>query len=63
MNRFCKACNIKKDKNSYLRERTVCKNCYNRKDQKSNNNNTLIPNQETKIENNKNNDHDPSFSA
>ena len=28
MNRLCKTCNIKKDKNNYLEDRTVCRNCY-----------------------------------
>ena len=31
MNRNCSVCNIKVDKNNYLKDRTVCKSCYNKK--------------------------------
>ena len=52
----CTACNIKLDKNNYLKDRLVCKRCYNnirRKDNK----NTLFENQQPKtdIVNNNNN--------
>ena len=57
MNRICNVCNIEVDENNYLKNRTVCKNCYN-KNRKKNNNNTLIQNRQPKIDetnNNKNN--------
>ena len=37
MNRICKVCNINIDKNFYLKDRAVCKNCYNRNRRKNNN--------------------------
>ena len=46
MNRNCTACNIIIDINNYKKDRTVCKNCYN-KNKRKNNNNTLPPNQIT----------------
>ena len=42
MNRNCTACNIMIDINNYKKDRTVCKNCYN-KNKRKNNNNTLPP--------------------
>ena len=38
MNRICKTCNIEIDENDYLKDRTVCKSCYNKKRRKSDNN-------------------------
>ena len=51
MNRLCKACNIKIDENNYLKNRTVCKSCYNKNRRKNKNNKTLIQNQQWKIDN------------
>ena len=30
-NKNCSACNIKLDINNYMKDRTVCKDCYNKK--------------------------------
>ena len=30
-NKNCSACNIKLDINNYKKDRTICKDCYNRK--------------------------------
>ena len=49
-NKNCSACNIKLDINNYKKDRTVCKDCYNKKKRKNN----LI--QQPKIENDNNND-------
>ena len=48
-NKNCSACNIKLDINNYKRDRTVCKDCYNKKKRKNN----VI--QQPKIENDNNN--------
>ena len=58
-NKNCSSCNIKLDINNYKKDRTICKECYNKKKRK-NNINTLPPNkintpQQPKIENNNNN--------
>ena len=37
----CSVCNIKIDKNDYLKYRTVCKSCYNKKRKKNNDNSTI----------------------
>ena len=56
----CSACNIKLDINNYKKDRTVCRDCYNKKKRK-NNINTLPPNKintsyhQPFIENNNNN--------
>ena len=59
----CSACNIKLDINNYKKDRTICRDCYNKKKRK-NNINTLPPNkiiendntpQKSINENNKNN--------
>ena len=50
MNQICNTCNIEIDKNNYLKDRTVCKSCYN-KNRKKNNSNTLITNQQPKSDN------------
>ena len=54
--KFCTACNIKLDSNKYLKGRTVRKSCCNTKIRR-NDNNTLVQNQQPKIDetNNKNN--------
>ena len=35
MNRICNTCNIEIDKNNYLKDRTVCKTCYNKNRRKN----------------------------
>ena len=35
-NKKCSVCNIKLDKNSYKKDRTVCKDCFNKKKRKNN---------------------------
>ena len=53
MNRICSTCNVELDRNKYLKDRTVCKSCFKRK----NINKTIIGNeivtspQQTKIKN------------
>ena len=60
-NKNCSACNIKLDINNYKKDRTVCKDCYNKKKRKNN----VI--QQLKIENDNNNNRTllvgPSFSG
>ena len=51
MNRVCNTCNIEIDENNYLKDRTVCKSCYN-KNRRKNNNNTS--HQQPNIENSNN---------
>ena len=36
MNRSCSICNIKLDENNYLKQKTVCKSCYNKNRRKNN---------------------------
>ena len=65
MNRNCSVCNIKIDTTKYKKDRTACKNCYNRNKnkRKDNDKNTLLQNQLPKFENvnnNKNNSNNPS---
>ena len=59
-NKNCSACNLKLDKNNYKEDRTICRDCYNKKKRKININ-TLPPNkiiennntpQQSKFENN-----------
>ena len=50
MNRMCNTCNIEIDESNYLKDRTVCKSCYN-KNRRKNDNNTTIQNQQPKIDN------------
>ena len=52
MNRNCRACNTKKDINNYKKDRTVCKNCYNKNKSR---NKTLVSDRQPKIENGNNN--------
>ena len=60
------ACNIKLDKNDYKKDRTVCKDCYNKKKRK---NKFTISHQQPIIENGNNNNNNrtllvgPSFSG
>ena len=35
MNRSCSICNIKIDENNYLKQKTVCKSCYNKNRRKN----------------------------
>ena len=39
-NKNCSVCNIKLDINSYKKDRTVCKDCYNKKKKKQFNSTT-----------------------
>ena len=52
MNRICNTCNIEIDDDNYLKDRTVCKSCYN-KNRRKNNNNTIIQNQQPKSDDKK----------
>ena len=53
----CSSCNIKLDINNYKKDRTVCKECYNKKKRKTNLIQSNITNSDPqpKIENNDNN--------
>ena len=42
MNRNCNACNIKADNDNYLKDRTVCKSCYNKKKKNNEDLQTLV---------------------
>ena len=47
MNRNCSACSMKTDINSYKKDRTACKTCYNKNENtRKNHINTLIQNQQ-----------------
>ena len=50
MNRKCSVCNIKIDENNYLKDRTVCKNCYN-KNRRKNNSNITTQSEQPKSDN------------
>ena len=50
-NKNCSACNIKLDLNNYQKDRTVCKDCYNKKKK----NEITISYKQPKIENGNNN--------
>ena len=52
MNRICKTCNKEIDENNSLKDRTVCKTCYN-KNRRKTNNNTIIQKQQTRSDNKK----------
>ena len=56
-NKNCSVCNIKLDIKNYKKDRTNCKDCYNRKKRKNNliQNKITTPDQHPKIENNNNN--------
>ena len=68
-NKNCSVCNIKLDINNYEKDRTVCKDCYNKKKRKHNldQNEINIFHQQPKIENGNNNNRTllvgPSFSG
>ena len=68
MNRNCTACNIMIDINNYKKDRTVCRDCYN-KNKRKNNFNTLPPNknntsyQQPNIENVKHKHNNPNLST
>ena len=47
-NKFCSVCKIKIDENNYKKDRTVCKNFYNKNKRKNQNNTSIY---ETKIAN------------
>ena len=60
MNGISNTCSIEIDENIYLKDRTVCKSCYN-KNGRQNKNNTLIQNQQPKIHKiNNSNDNNPT---
>ena len=56
-NKNCSACNIKLDINNYKKDRTVCRDCHNKKKRKNNliQNEITTSHQQPKIENNNNN--------
>ena len=62
-NKNCSACNIKLDINNYQKDRTVCRDCYNKKKRK----NKITISHQPKIENDNNNNRTllvgPSFSG
>ena len=70
-NKNCSVCNIKLDINNYKKDRTVCKDCYNKKRRKNNlvQNEITISHQQPKIENGNINNNNrtllvgPSFSG
>ena len=63
MNRICNTCNIELDENNYLKDRTVCKSCYNENRRKKKSY-TTIRNQQPKIEKiSNNNDNNPKVST
>ena len=49
-NKNCSVCNIKLDINNYKKDRTICKECYNKKKRKTNDK-TLIQNHKPNIDN------------
>ena len=64
-NKNCSVCNIKLDLNNYKKDRTVCRDCYNKKKRK---NKITISHQQPIIENGNNNNNrtllvGPSFSG
>ena len=63
MNRICNICTLEKDANNYMKNRTVCKSCYN-ENRRKNNDFTLIQNQQPKIDMiNSNNDNNSNVST
>ena len=56
-NKICSACNIKLDINNYKKDRTVFRDCYNKKKRKNNliQNENTTSHQQPNIENNNNN--------
>ena len=59
MNRICNICNNEINENDYLKDRTVCKCCYNKNRRKNNNKQPKIE----QVNNNKNNDINVSVPA
>ena len=59
VNKICTACDINIDSGFYLKDRTVCKSCYNMKRRK-NNNDAFIQNQQIKIDNVDTNNNNPT---
>ena len=59
MNRNCNICNIEIDENIYLKDRSVCKTCFN-KNRRKNKISPLIQNQQPKIDK-INNDNDSTY--
>ena len=55
MNRICNLCNIIINDNNYLKNRTVCKSCYNKNRRKNNENSTPSQNQHQKGDNDNDN--------
>ena len=49
MNRICNTCNKEIDENNYLKDRIVCKSCYN-KNRRKINSKSLIQNQQPKVD-------------
>ena len=69
-NKNCSVCNIKLDINDYKKDRTVCRDCYNKKKSKKNSvqNEITISHQQPIIESGNNNNNrtllaGPSFSG
>ena len=62
MNRICNSCNIETDENNYMKDRNVCKSCYNKIRRKTNNKQNHQPKIEH-VNNNKNNDNNVSIPA
>ena len=56
-NKICSVCNVKLDVNNYKKDRTVCRDCYNKKERKNNlvQNEITISHQQPIIQNGKNN--------
>ena len=53
-NKFCSVCKIKIDEINYKKDRTVCKNCYNKKKRKNQYNNSIHETKITNVNNKKN---------
>ena len=63
INRIFNTCNKELDEKNYLKNRTVCKNCYNKNRRKNNNNNIFTQNQPPKIEKDNKNKNDVNNSS
>ena len=62
MNQICNSCNVEIDDYNYLKDRTVCKSCYNKNRRKNDNKQNQHPKVEH-VNNNKNNDNNVSVPA
>ena len=61
-NKNCSACNIKLDINKYKKDRTVCRDCYNKKKRKNNLvQNEITKSHQPKIGNDSNNNNNRTF--